>query len=105
MKIYRLLLFFFFFAFIGQLGVTYSVNKKSSIEWSDADDDSSDTEDDSSDSEGTEEEGDFTGYSLMIYNYAFDSWKHTLSNHSNWEPLSLNQTELLFSIDHPPEIS
>ncbi len=105
MKSYRLLLFFFLFAFIGQLGVTYSVNKKSSIEWSDADDDSSDTEDDSNDSEGSEEEGDFMGFSLMTFNCAFDSWKQTLRNHSNWDPLSLNQSDLLFSIDYPPEIS
>lgn len=105
MKSYRLLLFFFLFAFIGQLGVTYSVNKKLSIAWSDADDDASDTEDDSNDSEGNEEEGDFTGPSLVTFNCAVVSWKPSLRNRSNWQPLSYKQADLLFSIDHPPEIS
>lgn len=81
------------------------MEKKITLEWSDADDDSSDTEDDSNDSEDSEEEGDFMGSYLITFNCAFDSWKQTLSNHSNGDPLSLNQSDLLFSIDHPPEIS
>lgn len=101
----RLLIVFFLCAFIGQLGVTYSVNKKLSIEWSDADDDASDTEDDSNDSEGNEEECDYTGSSLVAFNCVLDTWKSTLVNHSNFEPLSFKQADLLFSIDHPPEIS
>lgn len=105
MKSYRFLLFFFLIAFIGQLGVTYSVNKKLSIEWSDADNDANDTEDDSNDSEGNEEECDYTASVYLALNCVIDSWQPTVVNYSNWKLLSFKQTDLLFSIDYPPEIS
>lgn len=97
MKFHRILLFFFLFAFIGQLRVTYLVNKKSSIEWSDADDDSSDSED-------IKEEV-VMGYSPIIFALSMHVLSAEALKHSIWEPLILNQSDLLFSIDHPPEIS
>lgn len=97
MKIHRILLYCFLFAFIGQLGVTYNMSKKSSIEWSDADDDSCDSED--------FEEEVMMGYSPIILALSIHHLSSKALTHSTWRPLSFTQSDLLFSIDYPPEIS
>jgi len=97
LKIHRILLYCFLFAFVGQLSIPFCVEKKIKLEWSDADDDSSDSED-------IKEEV-VMGYSPIIFALSMHVLSAEALKHSIWEPLILNQSDLLFSIDHPPEIS
>lgn len=100
----RLLIVCFLLAFVGQLKVSYTVDKKSAMEWSDTDDDASDSEDDSNDSEG-EEKDDYIGYYTLTWNGSVSMCISNCSKAPIGELKIYKQNELLFSIDNPPEIS
>ena len=84
------------FAFIGQLSIPFCFDKKITLEWSDADDDSSDFED-------FEEELAIEAPVLnLIYEFSFineDFQDSKCCYNSN-----LKYKEIFFSIDYPPEI-
>jgi len=92
-KIHRILLFCFLFAFTGQLVLSFSNTKKAITAWCDSDDDSDDTENELWDS----------CYLLTLHDISicldipsvFTSWKYV-------PPLN---TEWRCAIDNPPEIS
>lgn len=97
MKIHRVLIWCFLFAFIGQLSVPFCFDKKITIEWSDADDDSSDTED-------FEEDLAIEASVLnLIYEFCFIN--EDLQGSRCWYNANVKNKEILFSIDYPPEIS
>jgi len=99
----RLLIVLFLFAFVGQLKVSYTVDKKSAMEWSDTDHDASDSEDESNDSDG-EEKDDYNGSYTPTWNGS-SMCNSNCSKAPNGELKIYKQNELLFSIDNPPEIS
>lgn len=100
----RLLIVFLLFAFVAQLQVSYTVNKKSEMEWSDTDYDASDSEDDSNDSEG-EEKDDYNSSYTPRWNGSVSMCNSNCSKAPIGELKIYKQNELLFSIDNPPEIS
>jgi len=97
LKIHRLLIWCFLFAFIGQLSIPYCLDKKITLEWSDADDDSSDSED-------FEEELAIEASVLnLIYEFRFIH--EDIHGSRCWHNANVKYKEILFSIDYPPEIS
>ena len=85
------------FAFIGQLSIPFCFDKKITLEWSDADDDSSDSED-------FEEELAIEASVLnLIYEYRFIN--EDIHGSRCWHICNVTCKEILFSIDYPPEIS
>lgn len=97
MKIHRILLYCFLFAFLGQLSIPFCVEKKITLEWSDADDDSSDSED-------FEEELAIEPSELnLIYDFRFIN--EDIHGSRCWHNCNVTCKEILFSIDYPPEIS
>jgi len=85
------------FAFIGQLSIPFCLDKKITLEWSDADDDSSDTED-------FEEDLAIEASVLnLIYEFCFIN--ADLQGSRCWYNANVKNKEILFSIDYPPEIS
>lgn len=97
MKIHRLLICCFLFAFIGQLSLPLCVDKKIVLEWSDTDDDSSDSED--------FEEELVIEPSVLNPIYEFSVIFEDLRGSRCWHNSNVTYKEILFSIDYPPEIS
>jgi len=97
LKIHRLLIWCFLFAFIGQLSIPFCLDKKIALEWSDADDDSSDSED-------FEEELAIENSVLNLI-YEFRVINEDIHGSRCWHNSNVNYKEILFSIDYPPEIS
>jgi len=97
LKIHRLLIWCFLLAFIGQLSIPFCFDKKITLEWSDADDDSSDSED-------FEDELALEASVLnLIYEFRFIN--EEIQSSTCWYNSNLKYKEILFSIDYPPEIS
>lgn len=85
------------FAFVGQLSIPFCFDNKITLEWSDADDDSSDSED-------FEEELAIEASVLnLIYEFRFIN--EDFQGSRCWYNANVKNKEILFSIDYPPEIS
>jgi len=97
LKIHRVLIWCFLFAFVGQLSIPFCFDNKITLEWSDADDDSSDSED-------FEEELAIEASVLnLIYEFRFIN--EDFQGSRCWYNANVKNNEILFSIDYPPEIS
>lgn len=85
------------FAFVVQLSIPFCFDNKITLEWSDADDDSSD-------SEYFEEKLAIEASGLnLIYEFRFI--QEDIHGSRCWHNANVKCKEILFSIDYPPEIS
>jgi hypothetical protein len=96
-KVHRYIIVFFLFAFIGQLSASYCFDKKSLLEWHDIDDDATDSED-------VEEEFTLDAWDLSLW-FTPGHTDQNLKIKAVWATPLFKRTELLISIDHPPEIA